>query len=502
MSSSTETGPLPVVGRRSTQAGLGRPQIPVVDGGDHSNWEVRYRWSVVASDLVLIVLGTVVGGWLGLGTGSLGLSGSSWGYAVVVAALLLGGLAVCRAWEPRVLGQGAEEFSNVFRGALTAGVVLGLVGLAGNVDGVRSWTFVVVPAIGLALIVERWGLRRGLHRRRRFLGTCMHPVLAVGTPQSVAELVVRTRDARHFGWTVTGACTATGKGYGGDDTIAGVPVVGDLEALRKLVDDGGYRVVAVTPSPDWSPKRLQRLAWDLEDSRADLVVDPGLLEVAGPRMHVKPVDGMPLLRLTEPRFGGLSRLLKGGIDRVGALLMLLLLLPVFLGIAVAVRCDGGPVFFRQTRVGQGGRPFRMLKFRSMVVDAEQLRLDLVTLNEGAGPLFKLRRDPRVTRVGQWLRRYSLDELPQLFNVLAGSMSLVGPRPPLPAEVETYSREMHRRLHVRPGLTGLWQVSGRSNLSWEESIRLDLRYVENWSLALDALILWKTVGAVVKGEGAY
>jgi exopolysaccharide biosynthesis polyprenyl glycosylphosphotransferase len=498
VASSTETGPLPAVGRERADvvADTGRRRV------DDAGWEVRYKRTVVAADLALIGIGAAGGGLLGLGREIADLGAGQWIVAASVFALLVAGLAACRAWESRVLGHGAEEFSNVFRGALTASVVLGLVGLAANVESVRAWVFGVIPCVGLALIAERYVVRRGLHRRRRLHGTCMHPVLAVGTPQSIAELVIRTRDARHAGWAVTGACTANGRGFGDDRSVAGVPVVGDLEVLPRLVENGGYRVVAVTPSPDWSPKRLQRLAWDLEDSVAELVVDPGLMEVAGPRMHVRPVDGLPLLRLTEPRFGGLSRILKGAFDRLSALVLLLLLVPVFVGIAIAIKTDGGPVFFRQTRVGQGGSAFRMIKFRSMVVDAEKLRLALAEANEGAGPLFKMRRDPRVTHVGQWLRRYSLDELPQLLNVLGGSMSLVGPRPPLPEEVLTYSREMHRRLHVRPGLTGLWQVSGRSNLSWEESIRLDLRYVENWSLALDALILWKTLGAVIRGEGAY
>ncbi len=195
--------------------------------------------------------------------------------------------------------------------------------------------------------------------------------------------------------------------------------------------------------------------------------------------------------------------MKNVIDRFGALLLVLITAPLLLVLlAIAVKCDGGPVFFRQTRVGQHGKTFRMIKFRSMCVDAEARKNELLATNEGAGPLFKLRNDPRVTAIGAMLRRYSLDELPQLFNVLAGTMSLVGPRPPLPEEVAKYSRDAERKLLVRPGLTGLWQVSGRSNLSWEESVRLDLRYVENWTLAMDALILWKTFGAMIRGNGAF
>lgn len=487
-------------------AGARRPAaVRTTDTGSRPpssrRWESRYTTVVVVVDLLLILGGASIGALAGIASDVPSIVSVPWSLAFATAALTAAGFGVWRAWEPRHLGQGSEEFSRVLKGTVTGLVVLGLAGLATDTDSVRPWTFAVIPAIGMTVAGSRYILRRGLHARRR-RGECMHEVLAVGTPQSVAELVVRTRDARHFGWVVTGACTANGRGFGDDDTIAGVPVVGDLEALPRVAARGRYRVVAVTPAPDWSSQRLHRLAWDLEDTSADIVVDPGLLEVAGPRLHVKPVDGLPLLRLTEPSFSGVARVVKGGFDRLSAVLLLLVLLPVLLVTALLVKLDGGPVFFRQTRVGQGGREFRMVKFRSMVVNAERLRADLEAVNEGAGPLFKMRRDPRVTPVGQFLRRYSLDELPQLFNVLTGSMSLVGPRPPLPTEVLSYSREAHRRLLVRPGLTGLWQVSGRSSLSWEESIRLDLRYVENWSLAMDALILWKTVGAVLRGDGAF
>ncbi len=494
------TGPMQVVGAQSvlpavtTGGGAGRaPQ--------RASWESRYAAKVMATDVLMITGGAGVGGLVS--TAHLGVPAfpAAWGLAAFAGLLTLLCLGMWRTWESRILGQGSEEFSRILRGTITSLVLLGLLGLAFELSSVRPWAFGFIPAIGIMVAASRYGLRRGLHRRRA-AGTCMHPVLAVGTPRSVAELVLRTRNNRHFGWQVTGACTASGRGLDEDTTIAGVPVVGDLEALRKVVSDGGYRVVAVTPMPDWSASRMKRLSWDFENSTAEIVVDPGLLELAGPRLHVKPIDGLPLLRLTEPRFSGIAHVMKSAFDRLSAALLLFLLLPLFLGVAVAVRSDGGPVFFRQTRVGRHGETFKMIKFRSMVVDAEHLRAELLLFNEGGGPLFKMRRDPRVTRVGNWLRRYSLDELPQLINVLDGSMSLVGPRPPLPDEVDKYSRETHRRLHVRPGLTGLWQVSGRSDLSWEESIRLDLRYVENWSLALDALILWKTVGAVVRGDGAY
>lgn len=498
MSSDVGTGPMPTIEQRCTA----QPAPSVGERGvGRTRWESRYTLVAVIADTLVVMAGCAIGGLLSWRLWGVPAFPIATGLAVTAELMTMASLGVWRAWEPRVLGQGSEEFSRILRGTVTSLVLLGLAGLAFELRSVRPWAFVLIPLIGLALAASRYRLRRRLHRKR-MAGTCLHRVLAVGTPQSIAELVFRTREARHFGWEVVGACTANGLGFERGTDVAGVPVVGDLEALPRLVAAGGYRVVAVTPMPDWSPRRLQALSWELEDSSAEIVVDPGMLEVAGPRLHVKPVDGLPMLRLTEPRFSGIAHVMKGAFDRCAALLLIMALLPFLAGVAVAVKLDGGPVFFRQIRVGKDGRTFRMVKFRSMVVDAERLRGQLLMVNEGAGPLFKIRCDPRVTRVGQWIRRYSVDELPQLLNVLHGSMSLVGPRPPLPDEVCRYSRETRRRLHVRPGLTGLWQVSGRSNLSWEESVRLDLRYVENWSLALDALILWKTVGAVLNGDGAY
>ncbi len=316
------------------------------------------------------------------------------------------------------------------------------------------------------------------------------------------DLIARTRKHPHLGWRVDAVCTTDGPGIDGD-RLDGVPVVGRLADVADHVRRDGYRVVAVTPDAHWSPDRLQRLSWNLEGSDAEMVVAPVLMEVAGPRLHVDAVLGIPLLRVSMPAFTGGRRAVKGVVDRLGALILLLVLAPLMLLVALLVATDSrGGVFYRQRRVGKDGREFTILKFRTMIPDADRVRAALAYLNEGAGPLFKMRRDPRVTRIGAVLRRYSLDELPQLFNVLTGSMSLVGPRPPLPEECAAYGPDIRRRLKVKPGLTGLWQISGRSDLSWEEAVRLDLRYVEDWSLALDTVILWKTLRAVVQGQGAY
>jgi exopolysaccharide biosynthesis polyprenyl glycosylphosphotransferase len=277
----------------------------------------------------------------------------------------------------------------------------------------------------------------------------------------------------------------------------------DLDEVLRAVDESHPHVVAVVPDPDLSGQTLRALSWELEERGVDLVVDLGLVDVAAPRLSIHPVADLSLLHVQGSRPSGERMLAKRLFDTVLAGLLLLVLSPGLLAVAAGVKLTSkGPVLFRQNRVGVNGRPFAMLKFRSMVEDADGMLAELKARNEGNGVLFKLKRDPRVTRFGAFLRRYSLDELPQLVNVVRGEMSLVGPRPPLPSEVESYDYVAVRRLRLRPGLTGLWQVSGRSDLSWEESLRLDLRYVDNWSMALDLSILWRTWRAVWRGSGAY
>lgn len=464
-------------------------------------WQRRFSALVAACDLLVIAVTVVVGILVGLG-GSPAADRARLVSGLIAGCLLVVALPLGRAWEGRILGTGPTEFLRLGRAVAVAVVLLALGGLAAMVESVRVWVFVFLPVAGSACLLSRFVLRKGLHRRRR-AGRCLLPVLAVGSEDAVADLVDRTRRDKHFGWQVTAACTPTGTGTTGGAAIGGVPVVGDLDSVAAVAFERDHRVVAVSRAPGWGRARLHRLAWELEKTDAELTVDPGLMEIAGPRMHITPVDGLPLLRLSRPRFAGTTRLLKNALDRCAAAVLLLLAAPVFLIVTVAVRLDDrGPAFYSQQRIGVNGRRFRMFKFRSMRLDAEARRVDLNALDAGAGPLFKVRVDPRVTRVGRLLRAYSIDELPQLLNVLNGTMSLVGPRPPLPGEVERFAEDARRRLLVRPGMTGLWQISGRSDLSWDESVRLDLRYVENWSLALDLLILWKTFAAVVRREGAY
>jgi len=262
--------------------------------------------------------------------------------------------------------------------------------------------------------------------------------------------------------------------------------------------------LVITSADRLTPERVRKLSWALEPGRQHLVMAPSLTDVSGPRIHMRPVAGLPLMHVETPRFEGAQAFVKRIFDLIVSFLLIVLSSPLLIVLAIIVKTSSpGPVLYRSERIGLNGRPFRMLKFRSMR-DGSDAQLAQLLAMEGKGdsPLFKLKDDPRVTPIGRILRRYSLDELPQFFNVLDGSMSLVGPRPQVAAEVALYDDVAHRRLLLKPGITGLWQVSGRSDLPWADALRLDLYYVENWSLIGDLVILWRTAKAVVQRSGAY
>ncbi|MEV0614921.1 sugar transferase [Nonomuraea sp. NPDC050404] len=406
-------------------------------------------------------------------------------------------VALNRAYEPRMLGVGSEEFRRVVQAgvALTAGTAIG--SYLTKTDVARGYVVLALPLVTLFTLVFRYALRHSLQRRRA-AGACMRKVVAVGHAASISELVRLFRKEPCHGMHVVAACLPGGRA---GESVAEVPVAGDLSDVPIVVEHYEADTVAVLACPEMDGQALRRLAWRLERTHTELVVAPALMDVAGPRTTIRPVAGMPLLHVEHPELSGARQLVKNVFDRLVAAALLVLLAPALVALAVAVRATSpGPALFRQTRVGRDGRVFTIVKFRTMRRGSEEQKITLVS--DGDGVLFKVRNDPRVTPLGARLRRHSLDELPQLINVVRGHMSLVGPRPPLPDEVARYGDDVRRRLLVRPGLTGLWQVSGRSDLSWEESVRLDLRYVENWSLTLDLQILWKTWSAVARGQGAY
>ena len=426
-------------------------------------------------------------------------------YSVFVALITpvwVAVLAASRAYEARFLGVGSEEFKRLGNASVRFVALVAFVAFSFKAQVARGFVAVVVPSGLLLLLLGRFGARKVLHslRRRKH---CLHRVVVVGDLREIRALTEQVQREPYAGLDVVAVALPD---YLDQDVRIGDAVLPNLGPARDLVAKLGLvgaDTVAVAGTSAMSSRELRQLSWDLEGTGTDLVVAPAITDVTGPRIHIRPVAGLPLLHVEAPTFGGMRKAVKRVMDLLGGLLLLLVLALPFLVMAVLIRVeDGAPVFFRQVRVGRGSTLFRIWKFRSMKAGAEHQIAELLALNESDGPLFKMTKDPRVTRVGRFLRKYSLDELPQLLNVLTGSMSLVGPRPPLTTEVDVYDDHVHRRLLVKPGITGLWQVSGRSDLDWEESVRLDLYYVENWSVALDLQILWKTLFAVVRGGGAY
>ena len=419
--------------------------------------------------------------------------------SLALPLLWITALWMAGAYDTRFIGTGSDEFRKVLNAGVGLTATIAIFSYAVNLQLSRGYVVIALPCVTVFDLFARYAMRKRLHRQRA-AGKCLHSVIAVGHEPAVADLVKELKRDQYHGLTVAGACVA---GPGERDEVAGVPVYGGLDDITAAVKAFEADTVAVTACPEMDGRRLRSLAWELEKTGTDLCVSPALLDVAGPRTTIRPTAGLTLLHVDHPQLGGFRQVLKSLFDRCAAAVALIILAPVMVVVAATIRLnDRGPALFAQLRVGKDGHSFRMYKFRTMVVDAERRRPQLLAINDLDGVLFKLRHDPRVTAVGAHLRRWSLDELPQLFNVFLGHMSLVGPRPALPDEAEKYVEHVRRRLVVKPGITGLWQVNGRSNLSWEESVRLDLRYVENWSFALDLQILWKTVSVLVRGSGAY
>jgi exopolysaccharide biosynthesis polyprenyl glycosylphosphotransferase len=470
-------------------------------------WQAGYRRRLMVTDTVLMAFAVLVA--LAVATQAMpAATGTPFDTPMILVvsglALLAASLpvfvALTKGYDPRVFGSGPEEFQRVFGGTWRVFAVLALAALVLDRPGLRGFFLVAFPVSLVLLLLGRWGWRRHLVKRRR-RGEYTTAMLAVGL-RDQAERLITELHARSSGYRVVGVCVA-GDDISPGEEICGVPILGDLHEAAAVATSAGAECVAVSGSDVITADAVRQLGWELEPIGVDLMLTAELADVAGPRITVTPEQSVSLLHVDAPRFAGPKYLAKTCMDWCGALLLTLLVLPVIAVVALAVAVTSrGPVLYRQERVGRHGETFPMLKFRSMRVgaDAEQVVLD--GENHADGVLFKHRDDPRVTRVGKVLRRYSLDELPQLFNVLACQMSLVGPRPPLPHEVSRYEARMRRRLLVKPGITGLWQVGGRSDLPWKEAVRLDVYYAENWTPFGDLLILARTAKVVLTGRGAY
>ena len=412
-------------------------------------------------------------------------------------------LKVFNTRDHRIVGSETEEYKRVFNASAS---VLGLLALASlflKLDVSRLFISYSLMAGTAMLMISRWVWRRWLRRQRR-LGNYRDAVAISGPAGLVTELIEKLRKDPTSTFTPT-LIIAIKESDVAKFMPLGIPVTTSFDDPAALLVEQGIEVLILAGSDNLSGTRFKSIAWNLEGSDIDLIVAPGLVEASTPRVHTRPVSGIPFLEVESPTFEGGRFAAKQTFDIVASLLLILIFSPVLFITALAVKLsDRGPIFFSQERHGRNGEIFRMIKFRSMRVGAEKQHEELKKMSESElvnTNMFKLPNDPRITKVGKFIRRYSIDELPQLFNVLRGDMSLVGPRPPLPSEVKDYETHVHRRLLVKPGITGIWQVSGRASLSWEETIRLDLDYVENWSFTGDLLILLKTFGAVVAGSGA-
>ncbi|HEY3561729.1 MAG TPA: sugar transferase [Kribbella sp.] len=473
--------------------------VPLSSRSTEPRWVGVYRWAAVGGDLLAAMLGVSIAllTRFGYHVGS--------GYLVVSSLLPLAFVAVValsKGYDPRFFGAGPDEFRSLLRAGVGLTAAVAMTSYVTKMMIARGFVVLAIPVMVVAALLLRYALRKDLHRHR-LRGRCMHRVLVVGRSGPAATLCEHLESRPTDGYRVVATCRPRGDDDGSTQTGLLSPDELDESDILAAADRHAVEVVAVATDPELAGQSLRRLSWALEQRGIELIVSPGIIEVAGPRISVRPVAGLSLLHLERPSVSGGPHLMKAVFDRIVALGIIVLLSPLLAGLAVAVKLtSAGPVLFRQQRVGRAGAEFTMLKFRSMYVDAEQRLSDLYALSDGNGVIFKMRNDPRMTPLGRWIRRFSLDELPQLFNVLRGDMSLVGPRPPLAEEVALYAADDSRRMLVKPGMTGLWQVSGRSDLSWDESVRLDLRYVDNWSMTLDLLILWKTVRAVIYGAGAY
>jgi exopolysaccharide biosynthesis polyprenyl glycosylphosphotransferase len=467
-------------------------------GHSIASWQSNYIRSALLFDYLCGLAADALAAWIRFTTPEY-LSTTYLAVTLIMPLCWLGAIALSGGYDSRFFGVGSDEFRKVLNAGVTLTAAVAIICYTVKFGLARGYVAIVFPAATILDLVARFRLRKRLHARRS-TGACVQRVVAIGHADSVTGLITELRRDSYHGLDVVAACLTDGSA---NTDLAGVPVYGGIDATAQAVRHFDAHTVAVLACPEFTSVRLRELAWELEERGTEVYVAPALLDVAGPRTTIRPIAGLPLLHVDHPELSGGRQALKTLFDRICAAATILLLSVLFIAIAIVIKLDdSGPVFFKQLRVGQNGRGFLVWKFRTMTVDAEQRKHLLAAENEGNGVLFKVRKDPRITKTGTWLRRYSLDELPQLFNVLLGDMSLVGPRPALPQETARYGRHMLRRLAVKPGITGLWQVSGRSDLSIDDSVRLDVRYVENWSLLLDLQIIWKTGRAILSGSGAY
>ena len=470
---------------------------------ERSQWQRRYAAKLLITDTIVVCGAVLLAHYVRFGHAPGHMSHYVTAYSALLAIVWLLALAGFHTRCRRYIGAGIEEYRRVVAASFCTFGAIAMAELLVKLEISRGYLAVALPVGTVGMLLSRWMWREHM-ARKRVDGGYRTAVLAIGKRDAVVDLVSElTRNPRD-GYQVVGIGIP---GYGpprGDHLTVNdqkIPIVGE-DALEAVCTCGAD-TVAIAGTEHFGVQGIRRLTWDLESMGVDLVVSPGVIDVALSRLVMRPVAGLPLLHIDKPQYRAAMRLQKRAFDTCFALAALVGTLPVLLATAIAIKISSrGPVFYSSERIGIDGRPFSMLKFRTMVEDADKRLESVLANNESDGLLFKIRDDPRVTSIGRVLRRFSIDELPQFVNVLRREMSVVGPRPPLRREVEAYDCDVLRRLLVKPGVTGLWQVSGRSDLSWHDSVRLDLSYVDNWSMVGDIIIIAKTVRAVFQRKGAY
>lgn len=474
----------------------------------HADWRYALARRISLSDGLILVAATSASVVLRFGFNSDVQAPLSTNYQIFAAVIAIGwwlALTLFRTRDPRLLGGGVMEYRRVVRATVVMFGCLAILSVMLKWDMSRGFLAITLPLGLVSLLASRKAWRVWLRRQRRH-GRSVSRALVVGSPHAALRLARSFNGEPAVGMAVAGVWMPDAAAGGARDLeVAGssFPILGDDYGLLDALTAAGADTVIVTDSEHLGPERMRELTWQLEGVDVDLMVSPNLVDISAPRMHLGTIGNEPFIKLEQPQYAEAGHALKGFFDAFFGVLLTILAAPLLLAAAIAIKLTSpGPAFFLQTRIGRRGVPFKIIKLRTMKTGADQLLADLLK-EQGRtdAPLFKVDADPRITRVGSFLRRYSIDELPQLVNVVKGDMSLVGPRPQRDAEVEMYDHKAKRRLAVRPGMTGLWQVSGRSNLTWDEAVQLDLYYVENWSMTGDLVILWKTIRTVLWSEGA-
>lgn len=489
--------------------GLGKGEVPE---GRTANWREVYARRLQLTDLlglIWVVFGVQIA-WFGFSASSVSFDEDTYrlqlDYFVISLILIAAWMAALSLYGTRgyrVLGSGVEEFKLLTSASMRLFGVVAIIAFLGHLDLARGYILVAFP-LGLATLIASRGIWRLYLKGQRGIGNATSRVVLLGSGETISEIASTLAANSAAGYLVVGACVPGGK-IGTVVANTDIPILGTINDVLAALVTAHADTVVVTSNENLTSRRMRELSWSLEPGRHHLVVVPSLTGIGGPRIHSRPVAGLPLIHIETPRYEGGKLLTKRAFDIAGSAALILIFSPFLAAVALYLRSkNDGPVFFRQKRVGINGSHFTMLKFRSMIVNAEEHLDGLKTAhpNDTNSVMFKMQADPRITPIGKTLRRYSLDELPQLFNVFTGSMSLVGPRPSLPSEAQGYENFVHRRFLVKPGITGPWQVGGRSNLSWEDTVQLDLYYVENWSVVGDLGLLWRTGRAVMARDGAF